>query len=442
MATDNSIHLYTLKFYSPYVRARYQHERFIRSLVLHRLIVLLAIFSHMVYGVADAIVLNSDYLFFWKVRLFLIAFAGVILYLSFYNSYKRYQLLLLSIFILANGIAMTVGMYYYGVSELYYFAMGTIIVNMYAGIMITSHFIPLVSAIWANAILQIISVLFVANNFPSIVTVILMMAFAAVINTVMIYISERNQRLNFILSREAVFLKQEKIKSEQKKARWLSGMTQVLRHELRNSLLGVSTSLRLMEKINNSEKQGVYIARAQKSVDTIDFLIKSVSEATNIEVALKNVKMHDLKISDIVKEVFDLFSSIHPDIRFKPVNMENNYHVMANEERLKQALGNILANAVDFHYPDTEIRLLVSRENEFATVSIFNQGPLFPTEGFSPFEQHFTKRPTEAKKGNIGLGLYVVKTIIENYHGKVSAVNIPEENGVKVSISLPLVSSI
>ena len=244
------------------------------------------------------------------------------------------------------------------------------------------------------------------------------------------------------MSREAVFLKQEKIKSEQKKARWLSGMTQVLRHELRNSLLGVSTSLRLMEKINNSEKQGVYIARAQKSVDTIDFLIKSVSEATNIEVALKNVKMHDLKISDIVKEVFDLFSSIHPDIRFKPVNMENNYHVMANEERLKQALGNILANAVDFHYPDTEIRLLVSRENEFATVSIFNQGPLFPTEGFSPFEQHFTKRPTEAKKGNIGLGLYVVKTIIENYHGKVSAVNIPEENGVKVSISLPLVSSI
>jgi two-component system, OmpR family, sensor histidine kinase ChvG len=109
--------------------------------------------------------------------------------------------------------------------------------------------------------------------------------------------------------------------------------------------------------------------------------------------------------------------------------------------RLHQVLDKLVENAVSFHAPETPVELRLERQGETVAVQVVNQGPVIETglqqQIFNSMTSH---RPLKDDRPHMGLGLYIVRTIMEHHGGKVSVRNLDDgRSGVVFTISLPTV---
>ncbi len=108
--------------------------------------------------------------------------------------------------------------------------------------------------------------------------------------------------------------------------------------------------------------------------------------------------------------------------------------VIANPERLSQVFVNIYENAYSFSQREGVIKTTVNTEKHQIKIIVFNEGPPLPEEE-KIFKRFYTSREYE-KNRHHGLGLSIVKTIVESYGGSVKGENSP--GGVSFIIMLPL----
>lgn len=122
--------------------------------------------------------------------------------------------------------------------------------------------------------------------------------------------------------------------------------------------------------------------------------------------------------------------------------------VYADEFWLRQALQNVLDNAI--HFAKSQVHMTICSENQEVTITIFNDGKWIPDYALDKiFDRYFSLSHhspslTFIPKKGTGLGLTLVKQVIEHHGGSVSLHNItdtlgyPEHTGVQVSITLPI----
>lgn len=117
--------------------------------------------------------------------------------------------------------------------------------------------------------------------------------------------------------------------------------------------------------------------------------------------------------------------------------------VRADSERLQQVFWNLLANAVKFTPPSGVINVHIERHESLAEIRIEDSGPGIPA-GFLP---HIFERFSQAdgsstrKHGGLGLGLAIVRHLVELHGGTVSAANDGMTGGAVLTVRLPSMSS-
>ena len=113
------------------------------------------------------------------------------------------------------------------------------------------------------------------------------------------------------------------------------------------------------------------------------------------------------------------------------------YHVRGNEEQLKQVWLNLVDNAVKFSPEGGEIRVDVCRQGVWLCVTVVNHGPAMTEEerrrAFDKFWQGDTSHAAEGT----GIGLSVVKKIVELHRGNVDVDS--SEEGTVFTVRLPAV---
>jgi signal transduction histidine kinase len=110
----------------------------------------------------------------------------------------------------------------------------------------------------------------------------------------------------------------------------------------------------------------------------------------------------------------------------------------ADANRLIQVLVNLLSNASKFSPMSGKIDLIVTLDPDWVTVAIIDTGPGLPTDRFSDlFKRFVTANQSQDTQYGIGLGLSVVKSIVELHGGQVGAENLPL-GGAKVWFTIPI----
>ncbi len=112
--------------------------------------------------------------------------------------------------------------------------------------------------------------------------------------------------------------------------------------------------------------------------------------------------------------------------------------VFADPGRLQQAIGNLIENAINFTEPGGQIWVRAFRRDDTAVLEVQDTG-----RGLSPDELTMMFRPflqirREEQKGGLGLGLSLVKGIVELHHGQVEAASPGKGCGSTFTITLPL----
>ncbi|MGE5186870.1 MAG: two-component system sensor histidine kinase NtrB [Acidobacteriota bacterium] len=150
----------------------------------------------------------------------------------------------------------------------------------------------------------------------------------------------------------------------------------------------------------------------------------------------------DLPVELVPLDLAGLARQIADEARLAAVAKEATIEVAAPEalevhgdaHRLRQAILNLVLNAVQIGGPGVTVRLEVARAGDRARVTIADDGPGVPADlAEKLFEPFVTARP-----GGSGLGLAVARRIAERHHGSLILESRPGERGARFSIYIPL----
>ncbi|WP_420208342.1 ATP-binding protein [Candidatus Electronema sp. JC] len=229
-------------------------------------------------------------------------------------------------------------------------------------------------------------------------------------------------------------------------------MANNLEHEMRTPLAGVAASLKNLkqEQLRQQEtppsKQVMeYIRWAERDVERLEGLLTSIREAAS----LKNALLLDSKEQLDLGRALSMWLEHGWRLAFAGVDFvwqppEEEMLVEGDPVRLRQALEKLVENAVSFHAPDTPVELRLERQAETVAVQVINQGPTIePGLQQQIFNSMTSHRPLKDDRPHMGLGLYIVRTIMEHHGGKVSVRNLDDgRSGVVFAISLPAAAAV
>ena len=136
-------------------------------------------------------------------------------------------------------------------------------------------------------------------------------------------------------------------------------------------------------------------------------------------------------------------SSQNRNIDINIINKRKNgkgFFVLGIENRLEQVIANLLDNAVSFSKDNGKIDIeIYEKKNDFVLL-VKDEGPGFNES--SPqkiFKRFYSNRPKNFGEHS-GLGLNIVKNIVELHKGSVSASNRSEKQGAQIEVLLPKLS--
>src|SRR5262249_50275416 len=213
-------------------------------------------------------------------------------------------------------------------------------------------------------------------------------------------------------------------------------------HELRTPLqaiLGWSKVLRREKTASDTVLQGVDViernAGAQKR------LIEEMLEMNRILSGKLRLKVRPLDLREVVEAALE---SMRPAADAKGVALECELDPLAgpfsgDAHRLQQVVWNLLANAIKFTPPGGSVRVRLARVESRIEIEVEDTGqgirPEFLPHVFERFRQEDAST-TRAQSG-LGLGLAIVRHLVELHGGQVSATSEGEDQGSSFLIRLP-----
>jgi len=168
-----------------------------------------------------------------------------------------------------------------------------------------------------------------------------------------------------------------------------------------------------------------YLRRAAKGVDRIISIVKDLDLITQFESGIKTVDKSDFNIFDLVDNVFDLleFESEKNNISLKLENKKNSLiYVNADQERILQVLTNLIVNSIKYGSDNGYTKVIVEDFNkEKVIVRIIDNGEGIEEEHIPRLFERFYRidKNRSRKKGGSGLGLSIVKHIIEAHNEQI-----------------------
>jgi signal transduction histidine kinase len=245
---------------------------------------------------------------------------------------------------------------------------------------------------------------------------------------------ERDQRAAYMNERAIHTLREQQSAADRDKIAWLSNVTGFLRHELRNAITGISSSVALIRRKLPDPSLDEYFARAQRSADFMRDLLRRTAEATSLEAALRDERVASVPLHELAADVVEHYRVSYSEIQFT-LHGSATIVVAATEDRVRQALEKLLTNAVEHRRDGSPIAVAVAADDAFGVVSVTNEGDALPHDTpniFAPFVG--TKRTGQGE--NLGLGLYVARVIAEHFGGRIEAQ--PRPNGAEFRLRLPI----
>jgi len=207
-------------------------------------------------------------------------------------------------------------------------------------------------------------------------------------------------------------------------------------HELRTPL----TALRLRAQLEERRTEGTRAAEARRWVQLVDRLTRLVETMLDtsrlaqqrLELQLGTVDLQAL-VSGTVERLAAVFSVAETSVQF---HSEPDIFVRADPLRIEQAVENILLNAAKYG-AGREIEVSLAREKRFARLSVRDSGI-----GIAPADQErifarFERAASSANFGGLGLGLYLVRQVMDAHGGTVTVESVPGK-GATFHVRLPL----
>ena len=218
-----------------------------------------------------------------------------------------------------------------------------------------------------------------------------------------------------------------------------------LAHELRNPLAPVRTGLQVLRLAPDADVSALTLDMMERQLGQMTRLIDDlldVSRITSSKVLLRLECVSVHSIAEVAVEVArPLIESGHHalvvDLPKTPLWLN------ADATRLAQVLGNLLNNSAKYSPGGGRITLAARREGDEAVIEVSDTGLGIPRDMLGKVFEMFTQvnRTLDLAQGGLGIGLALVKRLVDMHHGTVTAESPGAGRGSTITIRLPTVAA-
>jgi len=197
----------------------------------------------------------------------------------------------------------------------------------------------------------------------------------------------------------------------------------IVSHDLRNPLNVIVMNLATLLKVSESEerrKSRSQLQSVQRAAHRMNHLIEDLLDTVNIESGRLSVDERLVSVDSLVSEALEAVSLLAAS---KSMNLEKDLPVglpivRADARRIHQVLGNLLGNAIKFTPANGTITVRAEHVGDRVTFSVTDTGPgILEADLPHLFERLWQSKNTTGM--GTGLGLFIVKGIVESHGGKV-----------------------
>ncbi len=197
-------------------------------------------------------------------------------------------------------------------------------------------------------------------------------------------------------------------------------------HELKSPLASIKLYLQTLQKHDlDKQKQQTFIENAIKDADRLNILVENVLTTTKIESSNQPFFKEDINFSKAVSDITAKYIQSHSQKhRFKCL-IEEGINYSFDTQALSSVLINLLENAQKYSVEDTLVTVSLKGTHNKIILSVTDEGyGIADNEKSSIFEKFYRvgNEETRRSKGT-GLGLFIVKYIVENHKGKIQVKN-------------------
>ncbi|BCA80180.1 PAS domain-containing sensor histidine kinase [Desulfuromonas sp. AOP6] len=215
-------------------------------------------------------------------------------------------------------------------------------------------------------------------------------------------------------------------------------------HELRTPLAVVIGYAELLataeesEEFSQEEKKG-FIEEILAKAGALNKIIDKLLDLSRIERGQNlSIEVKSVNLMEMLHNIFRSYVNLFPRYRFNITMAEDIAEVFeVDRKRITQALENILGNAIRYSKPGSFIHLNVEETQDGLKLSVRDEGiGMTEDEVKRIFEPFYRARPDDPTVRGLGLGMSLVKHIIEAHRGQIKVESIPLE-GTTVTLVLP-----
>ena len=218
-------------------------------------------------------------------------------------------------------------------------------------------------------------------------------------------------------------------------------------HDLRTPLVAIQGFVQLLQlstkRFGLAEKQREYVERIRQAAQQMNRLVEDLRTARRVEEGHLSIRPAAVELTVFLDDMLSLQREaarqrgLALEFRFEP-----GHPVVAvfDPDRIAQALGNLVQNAVRVTSEGGRVEVVVSREGDRLCFRVRDSGPGIDPEALPRLFERFTQGRREHSEGRgSGLGLFICREVARLHGGRITACN-RAGGGAEFSLELPLVT--
>ncbi|MBI5231172.1 MAG: HAMP domain-containing histidine kinase [Coriobacteriales bacterium] len=209
----------------------------------------------------------------------------------------------------------------------------------------------------------------------------------------------------------------------------------LLAHEMRGPLTVIVGYLDMLERPIDEHERALVVAALRRAANRLDRMLDDMTEGRGPTCAAR-LALDRVRARDLVERV----ASDGGATTGRRIELEatGDATIEVDEQRMEAALGNLISNADKYSPSDAPIYIILGEKPGAVTITVEDEGPGIPEEERRRVLERFERLRRDDELPGTGLGLAVVREIVEGHGGSVEIGSTPE-GGASVRLELPAV---